>query len=241
MKKNILLIHGWDYLLYSKMTKSIDAWENYNELIKILEKKYNVYKINLPGFCSEKEPNEKYWNIEDFSEYINNYLDKNNIKIDLVLGYSFGGAVALDYKYKYNSKSKLFLVAPAIIRNYDNSKKFVKTPKIFEPIRNKLRDLYVIYVIKNNEMKYGTKFLRNTYQKIVREETIDILEKFDPKDVCIIYGSKDKAVNPDRMLKEVNKKYLKSINIVDDANHDNIITKYVKKLEPILNNFDKQL
>ena len=117
MKKNILLIHGWDYNLYTNMTKNKDAWNNYKDFISMLEKKYNIYKLNLPGFCGEKEPNKKEWNIHDYSKYINNYIEKNNIKIDLIIGYSFGGAIALDYKTNYNLDSKLFLIAPAIIRN----------------------------------------------------------------------------------------------------------------------------
>lgn len=238
MKKNILLIHGWDYLLYTNMTKSSDAWGNYKKLIAALEEKYNVYKINLPGFCSAAEPKEKQWNIEDFSNYINSYLTSNNIKIDLILGYSFGGAVALDYKYRYKSKEKLFLVAPAIIRNFDNSKKFISTPKIVEPLRDILRDIYVIYIVKNNEMKYGTKFLRNTYQNIVREDKRELLEKLNPKDICIVYGSNDTAVDPNKMLKTIDKKYLDSIKIIDNADHDNIIVDYVNKLKLILNKFD---
>ena len=239
MKKNILLIHGWDYNLYTNMTKNKDAWNNYKDFISMLEKKYNIYKLNLPGFCGEKEPNKKEWNIHDYSKYINNYIEKNNIKIDLIIGYSFGGAIALDYKTNYNLDSKLFLIAPAIIRNMNNSKKYLKTPKFISPIRNLIRNFYVSNIIKNNEMRYGTKFLKNTYQNIVRIDKTNDLYKINPKDLCILYGSKDTAVDPYNVINNVKLNYRKCINLIDNANHDNIITNYVEDIKKLLYEFEK--
>ena len=238
MKKTILLIHGWDYNLYTKMTKSKDAWEYYNDFITMLEKNYNIIKINLPGFCSCKEPKQKSWNISDFSKYINESL--NNKKIDIIIGYSFGGAVAVDYKVNYNSSARLFLIAPAIIRNMDNSKKFINTPSLLMPIRNKIRDFYVSYIIKNNEMRYGTNFLKNTYQNIVRIDKTNDLYKINPNDICILYGSKDTAVNPQKMINTIKKEYSDCINIIDNADHDNIIIKYVNNINLLLKKFDKE-
>ena len=237
MKKTILLIHGWDYNLYTKMTNSNDAWGEYNSFINMLEEKYNLIKVNLPGFCSSKEPDQKSWNISDFSKYINECVQ--NKKIDIIIGYSFGGAVAVDYKVTYKSSAKLFLIAPAIIRNMNNSKKFAKTPSLLMPIRNKIRDLYVSYIIKNNEMRYGTKFLKNTYQNIVRVDKTNDLYKINSNDLCILYGSKDTAVNPNKMISTINDDYKKCIKTIENANHDNIIINYVNDIKKELNKFDK--
>ena len=236
MKKNMLLIHGWDYELYNNMTDSNDAWNNYHNLIKRLGENYNLYKVNLPGFCKENEPSDKEWNVSDFANYIDKYIKKNNINPDIVLGYSFGGAVAIKWKVLTNNKAKLFLIAPAIIRNNSNSKKFINTPKFLDKIRTYLRDLYVIYIIKNNEMKYGSKFLRNTYQKIVREDLINDVYKIDPKDISIIIGNKDLAVAPQELLNNINQEYKDSIKIINDANHDNIIEedKYIDNINNTL-------
>ena len=235
MKKNILLLHGWDYESYSNMTKDKNAWDYCDKLITELEKNYNVYKPNFPGFCGEKEPN-KEWNVEDFASYINDYVIDNGIDVDIILGYSFGGAVAVLYKTIYKSKAKLFLVAPAIIRNYDNSKNFVKTPKIIDGLRKFLRNIYVIYVVGNPEMKYGTKFLRDTYQIIVRRDLREELKKINPKDITFIYGDKDKAVNPEEMNRTLSDDLKKKVVMVRNADHDTIVTDYT---EEIIDNLKK--
>ena len=53
----------------------------------------------------------------------------------------------------------------------------------------------------------------------------------------IVYGSNDKAVNPEEMLKTIKESYSNVIKIIDKADHDNIITDYVDELETILNDF----
>lgn len=235
MKKNILLIHGWDYELYTKMTNNKDAWEDYKKFINKLESNYNLYKINLPGFCGEEEPRDTKWSVLDFANYVDNYIKSNNIDVDIVIGYSFGGAVSVKWKVVSGSKAKLFLIAPAIIRNNSNSKKFIKTPKFLDGIRDVLRDFYVINIVKNNEMKYGTKFLRNTYQVIVREDLRSDLEKIDPKDIKIIYGSNDNAVAPQELINSVSNLY--KVVLVEDADHDNILLddKYIDCIDNELN------
>ena len=237
MKKNILLLHGWDFNLYSKMTNYNDAWQDYSFFINKLEENYNIYKLNFPGFCKEKEPRKKEWNIDDYVEFVNEYIQKKKINIDIIIGYSFGGAVAVHYKAKCKISSKLFLIAPAITRDKQKSKSFIKTPKILDRFRNIIRDLYVIYIIKNPEMKYGTKFLRNSYQSIVRVDLINELSLIKSKDLCIVYGKNDTAVNPDLVLNKVNDEYKSCIKMIDKANHDDILTIYVNELLNVLSNF----
>lgn len=228
MKKNILLLHGWDYELYSKMTNHDDVWADYKDLVSKLSKDFNVYKINFPGFCKQEEPKDKAWNVARYAEYVQDFIDENELDIDVVIGYSFGGAVATKWKSTYKNKTKLFLIAPAIIRNANKSKKFAKTPKCLDFLRNFLRDLYLIYKVKNPEMKYGTRFLRNSYQVIVREDLREELKSINYKDIHIIYGTKDTAVDPYKLFDTASEKLKKNIIFVDDANHDNIVSKYNK-------------
>ncbi len=238
MKKNLLLIHGWNYRNYTNMTKETDAWHNRKPLIDLLKKEFNIYKLNLPGFCGQNEPKQKYYTLDDFAYYINDYLNKNNINIDYVLGYSFGGPVAITWKNKYPSKVKLILVSPAIIRNNNKSKKFIKTPRVLKPVRDFIRDLYLIYFVKNNEMRYGSKFLRNTYQEIVRKDVTSELEKIDPNEVCIIYGALDKMVNPMKLKQNVSPKYQKRIAFIDGGGHD-IANSHPKEIIAYIKKFYK--
>ncbi len=240
MKKNLLLIHGWNYRNYTSMTDEDDAWHNRKHFVDLLEEDFNIYKLNLPGFCGEKEPDKKYFTLDDFADYINDYIQKNNIPVDYVLGYSFGGPVAITWKNKYPSKVKLILVSPAIIRNQDKSKKFVKTPRVLKPFRDFVRDLYLIYYVKNNEMRYGTKFLRNTYQEIVRKDVTDELEKIDPNEVCIIYGTLDKMVKPYKLQEKVNQDYKKRIAFIENGGHD-IANSHPEEIISDIKKFYKEL
>lgn len=236
MKENLLLLHGWDYELYNNMTSKDNPWYEYSKFINGLKEKYNIYIIRFPGFCKEKEPNEEYWDIEDFSNYVYNYIKESKINFNVIVGYSFGGAVCVDLKVKYNLKAKVILIAPAIIRNNNNSKKFIKTPKAFNRLRRYIRNLYVSYIVNNPEMKYGTKFLRKTYQVIVRRDLINELEMINQNEIKIFYGTKDTAVNPYKMIEILPKKYKESIIMVEGANHDDILIKYV---DNILKNMQK--
>lgn len=210
MKKKILMLHGWNYRNYTKMTDKKDAWHNREKLVNELSKNYDLIKVNFPGFCGASEPSKTY-DLDDYAKLVNDLVKKHHI--DIILGYSFGGAVATYYASKYNKDIDLILISPAIVRKANNSKKFFKTPKIFDLLRNKLRDIYTIYVIKNNEMKYGTKFLRNTYQNIVRIDLTSELNSLNKDKLIIIYG------NDDNQVQVINSKYL-NINIIKDAGHD---------------------
>ena len=114
--KNILLIHGWDYEnYYGHINHS--AWDNRSKFINELAIDNKVYYMDLPGFGLRKEPYAKVWTLDDYAKFINNYIKINNLNIDYILGYSFGGAVALQYKKNYTMHIKEILVSPALVRN----------------------------------------------------------------------------------------------------------------------------
>ena len=229
MKKSILLIHGWNYQNYTSQTKETDAWHNREELVKRLEQNYKVYKLNLPGFCGEAEPDEA-WNLNNYADYINDYIKKNNLDIDYILGYSFGGSVAIRYKTKFKAKQKLILVSPAIIRTTKKSKSFIKTPEALQGIRNCLRDFYVIHILKTNEMVYGTKFLRGSYQSIVREDLEDEVKGLPKNDFVIIYGDEDEQVNPHKVIDYLGEDYKDNIDLIKGGKH-NIGVTHPKEVE----------
>ena len=232
---NILLIHGWDFDNYYGRCSDV-AWANRMKFISKLQEKYNVYYPDLPGFGKMKEPDAKEWTLDDYAKYINDYIIKNDLNIDYILGYSFGGAVAVRYKTLFNSDVKEILVSPALIRNEEKSKSFIQTPKIVEPIRKVLRDAYLIKVVKVEEMVYGTKFLRNTYQNIVRENMLEELEKTNPTDIKIIYGSEDNMVNPKKVIETVSDDFKDRISVIDGGGH-NISVTHTDQLISLIDGF----
>ena len=230
--KKILLLHGWNWKNYTSITDSKDAWNNREKFVSELTKKYEVYKLNFPGFCGEKEPDKPY-TLEDYALYVKNYLKQNNLQVDYILGYSFGGAVALKYNLLFDQQQQLILISPAITRSKTKSKDMIKTPKFMQGIRNKVRDWYLIHIIKNPYMVHGTKFLNASYQNIVRVELINDLEKINPKMLKIIYGSDDDQVLPQSVINNVNDVYKERIFIINGGGHDIANTHTSEVLETI--------
>lgn len=233
--KKILLLHGWNYRNYSGLTDSKDAWNNRGEFVSFLSKYFDIYKINFPGFCGETEP-KKGWDLEDYAKYVKDYLDKNNLKPDYILGYSFGGAVGIMYNRLYDNAQKLILVSPAICRNFSKSKKFIKSPFIFNPIRSFIRDFYLIHFVKNKYMIYGTKFLRSSYQKIVRRNLLSEVIGINPSKLLIIYGGKDKMVKPDFVIDNLPISFCEKVHIIKDGGHNIGKTHYKEVISIIKKN-----
>ena len=209
--KSILLLHGWGYSSYTKITKHETPWYSKQEFINKLKKKYNVYTPFFPGFCGEAEPKKAY-DLDDYAMYVDNYIKINNLKIDYILGNSFGGAVATRYKSLINPNIPIVLIVPAVLRITTSSKKFKNTPKLIKPVRDFIRDLYVIYIKKNPEMKYGTRFLRESYQKIVRYNLINELKKFKKNEVLILLGEYDSMVDTTTIYNELYSKFRNNIH-----------------------------
>ena len=230
--KKILLLHGWDFRDYTKLTRSKNPWHNDIKFINALKKEYEVYQLTFPGFCGEKEPKDA-WTLDDYALFVNSYIRTSNIKFDYILGYSFGGAVAIRYNILFNNFQKLILVAPAITRNTNRSIKFIPTPEILKPLRKVVKDLYLKYIIKNEFMINGTRFLNDSYQNIVRVDLINDIQYIKPYNLKIIYGTEDNAVNPYLVYENVPKEYKKRIFFIKGADHD-LVNNYAKVIVSII-------
>ncbi len=215
--KSILLLHGWNDDNYTSRSTSKDAWNNRKKFVKELSKHFIIYKLNFPGFCGQPEY-DKPFDLDEYARFVHLYLLNNNLKVDYILGYSFGGAVAVRYNNIYDNNQKLILVSPAISRKYSSKNiKVIDSPNIIYPIRKFFRDMYLIHIVKNPYMIYGTPFLRESYQIIVRQDIVDKVKDINKKNVTIIIGEKDQMINTDKILTEL-KDY--NIHVIKDGKHD---------------------
>lgn len=212
--KSILLLHGWNYENYTNLTTSKDAWDNRKDFVDKLSKEYTIYKLNFPGFCGSPEP-DKPWYLKDYVEYVYKYIKDNKLKVDYILGYSFGGAVATLYNYMKDPTQDIILISPAIART--NVKPDTNKPSI---LRSALRKIYIKNVVKNKYMINGTKFLNDSYQNIVRIELINELNKIDPNKLLIIYGDKDEMVDPYKVYNRLDNEHKKRVVFIKDGMHD---------------------
>ena len=79
----VVLLHGWgsNISLFSSMTE-------------ILSKKYRVIAMDLPGFGKSDEP-KKSWCVEDYADFVVDFLKDFNCDSYTFLGHSFGGRIIL--------------------------------------------------------------------------------------------------------------------------------------------------
>ncbi len=221
MKRKILLIHGWNYANYTS-SGCVDAWSNRSKFVQSLSQHFDVVTINLPGFCGQTDP-EQPWTLDDFVQYLGQIIEKE--KPDCILGYSFGGAIALRWKKTSGDKKvKTFLVSPAILRKYAHADMgFIqKTLKVILPDRliSVLRDAYLVQIVKNPYYAQATKVMRETYRNIVAVDLRqDLLDVSDP--LTLIYGENDTATPPS-LVREVlnNSNATHNLHIISNGGHD---------------------
>jgi len=107
----ILLIHGTFSSLHS-----FDDWND------ILKKQYRVIRMDLPGFGLTGPHPDHLYSIDDFSDFLDAFLEKLNIQSCSVAGNSLGGWLSWEFAIKYQNRiNKLILIDSA---GYINDKNF---------------------------------------------------------------------------------------------------------------------
>ena len=76
--ESIILLHGW----------GVDS-TTFKALIKLLQKAYLVYAIDLPGFGQSAEPLDSY-NLDDYVTLLENFIIDKNITNPILIGKNEG-------------------------------------------------------------------------------------------------------------------------------------------------------
>ncbi len=106
--KLLLLVHG--------NTNSSKNWDLLME--NFSHDKYTMYAPDLRGF-GESTYNEKINRIKDFSEDLKLFCDKLNLKNITIIGWSAGGAIALQFTVDYQDYiNKLILLESASVKGF---------------------------------------------------------------------------------------------------------------------------
>lgn len=238
IKKDIVLIHGWDPRYYNgnNLAGGKDmAWASREEFIKKLKNKYNLEYYNLPGFCNNKEPNKKYFDVEDFADSFAKWKNGVNFKPKLLVGYSFGGAVLLNYKVRYKDPTPIVLISPAIFRGESGKSVLARMikPMIPSALEKYLKHWYQYLMSKY--YRKGSSFLRSSYDVIVRRDLRPQLKKIDSDQVLLIYGDGDGDTPWNLVEKTVKKWGIKHV-IVAGGGHG-IAQTHPKEIVDAINNF----
>lgn len=114
----IVLLHGWG--------SNIKLFAN---LIDLLSKKYTVVAMDMPGFGESQEP-PSAWCVDDYVDFVIDFLKDYNNKEIMFLGHSFGGRVIIKLNSRENLPfriSKVILVDSAGIMPPKSNKKSFRT------------------------------------------------------------------------------------------------------------------
>lgn len=98
----LVLLHGWGHTL-----------ESFRPLATLLEKKYHLFLVDLPGFGRSPMPPGP-WSSFDYADHVIDFLDRQGMQQATLLGHSFGGKVAMSAAARYPERvASLVLLAPS--------------------------------------------------------------------------------------------------------------------------------
>lgn len=190
--KNILLLHGWGCNL-----------NIFNKITDNLSKSHCVFSIDLPGFGKSDEP-KKSWNIDEYTNFVIEFIKEMNINEISFIGHSFGGRIIIkmfekELPFKID---KIVLIDSAGIKQKKNSDDSLKVKSrkalkkvIFNKVTNKVLP-GVLDKIKSNmgseDYRKATPIMRDVLVKAVNEDLTNTLPKINVP-TLLIWGTLDTA------------------------------------------------
>ena len=203
--KPLLILHGWG--------SSSEKWQKIGELL--VQKGMRVIIPDLPGFGKSEEP-QKAWNLDDYCDFVEEFIKILNLDKFYLLGHSFGGSLAVKFSLQHPEKvAKLFLVSAACVR-----KKSLKN-KLFKFISRffKIKPLFLRkFFYRKSDYLSVRGVMKETYLKVIEEDLSDVLEKVKIP-TMIIWGAKDK-ITPIKQAKLIKIKIRNSeLKIIPNIGH----------------------
>ncbi len=188
----VLLLHGWG--------SNITLFQN---TIDLLSKKYKVLAMDMPGFGESEEPKEP-WCVDDYVDFVLEFLSEYEPKKLTVLGHSFGGRViikmcsrALPFEIE-----KVILVDSAGVKPKKTAKQKAKqsvykaTKSIYSNalVQKMFPDALENLRKKNGSADYNaaSPIMRQTLVKVVNEDLCDLMPNVTAP-TLLVWGSLDDA------------------------------------------------
>lgn len=187
----ILLLHGWG----ANITL-------FNNMINYLSKEHIVYALDMPGFGESGEPKDA-WNVDDFVNFIIEFIKTMKIEKLSILGHSHGGRIIIKLANRNDlpfELDKLILVDSAGIVHKKSLKKRIKIrtyktlkvlvsnrliKKIFPNALDKLKSYF-----GSADYKGSKPVMRESMVKVVNEDLTHLLPGIK-RPTLIIWGTKD--------------------------------------------------
>lgn len=193
-KNTILMLHGWadSSLTFESLSKELVA----------KSKKYKLLMLDLPGFGGTQQP-PATWSLQDYANFVSDFLQKIEVEPDVILGHSNGGAIAIKALATGKLKaSKLILVASAGVRQPSLKKTMMRIAA--KPVGLGIKALPSGTQKRIKQRVYGAigsdymiaEHMQETFKKVVSEDVTNEAVKLELP-VCLIYGDQDTATPPE--------------------------------------------
>lgn len=168
--KNMLFLHGWGSNKELMKVAFMDTFKDFNH-----------YYIDMPGFGNS--PNSVVISTQDYANIINKFIASLDVKMDVIVGHSFGGKVAL-----LCESDEIILLSSSGILTKKPLKVRAKIilAKIFKVLKIKSKKLRSADANNLNEAMY------TVFKQVVNEDFSNIYARFTKK-ASIFWGKDDSA------------------------------------------------
>ena len=189
---DIVLLHGWGQNI-AMMRPLGDCFSD----------RFRITILDLPGFGESEEPKEK-WNIQKYSEMLEEFLEKLKIKKPIIIGHSFGGRLAIRYSADHPI-TKLVLFGSPCIRIKEELPITVKILKSLKQIPG-LNDIgeYMKKYIGSRDYKAASPIMRQTLVEVVNDDLSKYAREIE-EPTLLIWGTNDTEapINEARELEKI--------------------------------------
>lgn len=192
--KKVLLLHEWDYTMYNSESKINYSCIKDNDIKTLFGDDCDIYKLSFPGFFGQAEP-EDSWSIDDYANYVFDFLNDRHLSVDYIVGYSFGSCVAARYCEMYDTKQKIIMVNPDNTMCTGNRLFSRNVPKAIKCIQDSLGDFYETYVKKDLNYINGTEFLKSSYRNLLAFNVNETISCLNPHNVDILFDARYRKNN----------------------------------------------
>ncbi|MGV0753509.1 alpha/beta fold hydrolase [Empedobacter brevis] len=189
--KDIILLHG--------LFGSLSNWE---DVIKNLEKDYNVFTPTLPLFSNQLKRNS----LQSLVHFLEDYIKANHIHHPILIGNSLGGHLALLYALAHpNLVNKLILAGSSGLYENNLQASFVRI-RDYNYIKNKVEEIFETKDVVTKELVDDVFSTANTRAKALsiisiardakRQNLKHLLHKIN-QPVLLVWGKQDIVTPPD--------------------------------------------
>lgn len=184
--QDILLLHGWG-----------QNKEMMNNIFEHFKDRFHVWSLDFPGFGESDDPSCA-WGVEDYEEFLEDFIACNHIENPIIIAHSFGCRVAIRYEAKTKNAKKMCLTGAAGIRpkhglDWQIKTKAYKAGKWFLKATGQNERLEEMQKNAGSEDYRNAKgVMKETFVKVVNDDVSDILKDVTCS-VLLVWGDQDTA------------------------------------------------